>query len=144
MMEKHLLPPLPESYIKYFGDDMRVELDSAMVAKMKTYMQQQGIDSGFQFLVSCVQGLGDPSLLLNVDLDRMLRDGATYHGMPQNIIREYADVKKDKTSQQQQQQQQAQAQLEESQARTAQSYGNAGVDVASMMGLPERQAYSNK
>lgn len=139
MREHNLLPPLPQGYVELFGEDIQVELDSSMIAKMRQYMTQQGIESGLQFVAGVMQATGDTSVLLNIDIDEATRQGATSKGMPQDILREKADVERLKKQQQQAQAQQQQAQLQESQARSMQAMGNAGVDVASMYGIQGKE-----
>lgn len=140
MAEHNLIPPLPQGYIKLFGSDIQVELDSAMINKMRQYMTQQGIESGLAFVSQVATATQDPTVFYNVDLDEAVRQGATSKGMPQDVLREKADVVRMKEERAKQQQAQQQAQLDESTARSMQAMGNAGVDVAQQYGLAPKES----
>lgn len=135
MRDEGLLPPLPNEYVKMFGDDIHIELDGALVSRMRTYLQQQGIDSGIMFLSNVIQGTGNADLMMNFDLDEAVRQGATSHGMPQSIIREKSDVNKEKQRKAEMLEQQRQAELSESATRSMANVGNSGVNVGQMLGL---------
>ena len=133
MKEANLLPPLPEEYVKLFGEDIHIELEGVLVSRMRTYLQTQGIQSGLQFVTNVMQATGNGDLGLNIDFDEAIRQGATSQGLPQSIIREKQDVEKAKAQLQQQRQQQTEIQQTEAMSRSVANLGNAGVNVEGAM-----------
>lgn len=133
MKEKELLPPLPSEYVKFFGEEIHIELEGVLVSRMKTYLQTQGIQSGLQFVTQVMQSTGNQDLGLNIDFDEAIRQGATSQGLPQSIIREKQEVEKQKQQLQEQRAQQAQAQQLESMTRSIANVGNAGINPREVM-----------
>lgn len=133
MKEEGLLPPLPQDYVKLFGEDIHIELEGVLVSRMRTYLQTQGIQSGLQFVTNVMQATGDADLGLNIDFDEAIRQGATSQGLPQSIIREKQDVDKAKAILQQRRQQQQELQQAESMTRSVANLGNAGLNVEGAM-----------
>lgn len=111
-----MIPPMPDD-LKATSENgqIRIELEGPLIKRMRSYMEANGIIHGLQFVGSVLQM--NPNASVNIDWDEMLRQGAMAQGLPQTIIKEYADVQKIKKQQleQAQQQQKQQALLEASQ-----------------------------
>lgn len=133
MKRAGLLPQLPEEYIKLFGEDIHVELEGVLISRMRDYLKQQGIASGLQFVGQVMQMTSDPNLLLNIDIDKAIRQGAAAQGLPQSLIREQQEVEEMKKQIQQQQEEQRQMQQMQQLSTSMQSLGNAGIDVSQAM-----------
>lgn len=141
MREHGLLPECPKEYTELFGEELHIELEGPLVARMREYVQKEGLTSGLSFVAQVAQMTGDPSVLLNVDIDEAVRQGATANGLPQVVLREKQDVARIKEQQAQAQQQVQQAQEQEAQSRVMANLGNAGVNVAEAYGLPSKGGY---
>ncbi len=126
-----VIPPVPEELAKESVGGLRVELDGPLVKRMQTYLQATGIMNGLAYISQIAQL--NPEIMINFDWDEMARQGATAQGLPQSIIREYADVQKIKQQQLAQQQAQAEMQQQQAQAETvaklAQAAGSSGGDM---------------
>lgn len=103
-----VIPMPPVELVKASDGPVRVELDGPLAQNMKAYHQTTGITQGMQALAAVMQL--NPDSQVNVDFDELIRQAMSANGMPQTIIREWAEVKKIKRQQQEMLQQQAQAQ----------------------------------
>lgn len=137
MKEVGLLPPLPQEYVKLFGEEIHIELEGVLVSRMKTYLQTQGIQSGLQFVTQVMQATGNQDLGLNIDFDEAIRQGATSQGLPQSIIREKQEVEKAKAQLEEQRAQQLQAQQLESMTRSLANVGNSGANIKEVVGAKQ-------
>lgn len=110
-----VLPPPPDELVKASRNgQVKVELDGPLAQNMKAYHQTVGITQGMQALAAVMQL--NPDSQVNVNFDELMRQAMSSNGMPQTIIREWAEVKKIKEKQQAILEQQAQARQMQMQA----------------------------
>lgn len=127
-----VLPPPPDELVKASQNgQVKVELDGPLAQNMKAYHQTVGITQGMQALAAVMQL--NPDSQVNVNFDELMRQAMSSNGMPQTIIREWAEVKKIKEKQQAILEQQAQAQQMQMQADAVGKLSNANGTTAQQM-----------
>lgn len=121
------IPPMPkELQNDAVNGQVRIELEGPLIKRMRSFMEAQGITNGLVFIKSVLEA--NPNATVNIDWDELLRQGASSQGLPQSIIREYADVQKIK--QQQLDQEQAKAKQEQALQQSVVNKNTGGASVA--------------
>ncbi|MDC7250339.1 MAG: portal protein [Sphaerochaetaceae bacterium] len=121
------IPPIPEQLkqtAKY--GQIKIELEGPLIKRMRSFMQANGIIHGLNFIASVLKI--NPNTSVNFDWDEIARGGATAQGLPQNMIKEDADVQKIKEQQLQLEKQQQERQQMVEMSEIAKNTGNINLD----------------